>query len=409
MKLNPKKCSFGVSSRKFLGFIVNARGIEANPEKIKALIDMPSPTKPKEVQALTSRMAALHRFISKSIDKCVPFFNTLRGNKKFEWTKECEEAFQSIKRHLATPPVLVKPISAAIVLIKWSIELGRFDITYNPRTSIKGQALADFFIEGITLEEIPPDQGDTETWKLFVDGASNEQGSGAGVILILPEGFKFHYALRFQFDASNNEAEYEALIAGLKIADALKVKNLICHSDLQLIMNQVLGEYQAKGLKMAKYLEKVWKNLERFDYFKIEQISRERNSNTNALAKLASQNDLDELNLVPVETLSEPSICETEDVEMIDRSPTWMTPITNYLLDEQLLNGKNKVQKLLYLVPRYTMIEGKLYRRGYSMPLLWCVLPTEANEIIREIHEGFCGDHASWQSLCKKIIRQGYY
>uniref|UniRef100_A0A803PK51 Reverse transcriptase domain-containing protein n=1 Tax=Cannabis sativa TaxID=3483 RepID=A0A803PK51_CANSA len=77
MKLNPKKRSFRVSSGKFLGFIVNARGIEANLEKIKALLEMPSPTKQREVQALIGRMVALNRFISKSIDKWLPFFNVL--------------------------------------------------------------------------------------------------------------------------------------------------------------------------------------------------------------------------------------------------------------------------------------------------------------------------------------------
>ncbi|XP_060960917.1 uncharacterized protein LOC133031437 [Cannabis sativa] len=89
--------------------------------------------------------------------------------------------------------------------------------------------------------------------------------SRARVILISPEGFKFHYALRFQFDALNNEDEYEALIAGLRIAEALKVKNLIYHSDSQLIVNQVLGEYQAKGLKIVKYLQKKQtRSLEKF-------------------------------------------------------------------------------------------------------------------------------------------------
>ena len=109
MKLNPQKCSFGVSSGKFLGFIVNARGIEANPDKIKALIDMPSLSKHKDVQSLTGRMAALSRFISKSTNKCVSFFNLLRGNKKFEWTEECEAAFQDIKKHISTPLILSKP------------------------------------------------------------------------------------------------------------------------------------------------------------------------------------------------------------------------------------------------------------------------------------------------------------
>ena len=109
MKLNPQKCSFGVSSGKFLGFIINALGIEANSDKIRALIEMPLPKKLKDVQSLTGRMAGLSRFISKSTDKCVPFFNLLQGNKKFEWTKECEAAFKAIKKHMSTPPILSQP------------------------------------------------------------------------------------------------------------------------------------------------------------------------------------------------------------------------------------------------------------------------------------------------------------
>ena len=74
MNLNPAKCAFGVSARKFLGFIVNHRGIEVNPNKIKAVLDMPSPSGIKEVQRLTGRIAALSRFVSRPSDKCQPFF-----------------------------------------------------------------------------------------------------------------------------------------------------------------------------------------------------------------------------------------------------------------------------------------------------------------------------------------------
>ena len=94
MKLNPQKYSFEVESAKFLGYIVNMRGIEANPEKIQALLNMKSPTKIKEVQSITGKVAALSRFISKATDKCLPFFNLLRGNKKFEWNPDSEQAFQ---------------------------------------------------------------------------------------------------------------------------------------------------------------------------------------------------------------------------------------------------------------------------------------------------------------------------
>ena len=99
MKLNPKKCTFGVASGKFLGFIVSFRGIEANPDKIKALIVMASPRKHKDVQILTGRIAALSRFVSKATDKCIPFFNVLRGSQGFEWSAECEEAFRKLKEH----------------------------------------------------------------------------------------------------------------------------------------------------------------------------------------------------------------------------------------------------------------------------------------------------------------------
>ena len=121
MKLNPLKCSFRVGSGKFLGFIVNSRGIEANPDKIKALIDMKSPEKIKDVQSLTGRIAALSRFISKSTDKCVPFFNLLKGNKKFEWTGDCEQAFQALKAHMAQPPILSKPIEGETLFIYLAI------------------------------------------------------------------------------------------------------------------------------------------------------------------------------------------------------------------------------------------------------------------------------------------------
>ena len=100
MKLNPEKCAFGVQSGKFLGFTVSHRGIEANPEKIQAIVQMRSPRSLKEMQSLTGRLAALSRFISKTTDKCQPFFQVIRRGKKTEWTPECEEAFQNLKQYL---------------------------------------------------------------------------------------------------------------------------------------------------------------------------------------------------------------------------------------------------------------------------------------------------------------------
>ena len=101
MKLNPAKCAFGVSVGKFLGFIVNRRGFEAIPDKIKAVLNMPSPSGIKEVQCLTGRIATLTRFISRASDKCQPFFQVLK--KAFQWDMKCEEAFSALKTYLILP------------------------------------------------------------------------------------------------------------------------------------------------------------------------------------------------------------------------------------------------------------------------------------------------------------------
>ena len=90
MMLNPNKCTFAVRAGKFLGFMVSQRGIEANPEKIQAILDIESPWRGKEVQKLTGCITVLNRFVSRSTDKCLPFFNILRGSKEFVWTEECE-------------------------------------------------------------------------------------------------------------------------------------------------------------------------------------------------------------------------------------------------------------------------------------------------------------------------------
>ena len=107
MKLNPSKCVLGVDSGKFLGFMVSQRGIEANPEKVKAIINMVSSRTVKEVQKLTSRIAALNRFVSRATNKCLLFFKTLK--QAFAWTDECEAVFEDLKRYLSNLSLLSPP------------------------------------------------------------------------------------------------------------------------------------------------------------------------------------------------------------------------------------------------------------------------------------------------------------
>ena len=111
MMLNPSKCAFAVRAEKFLGFMVSQRGIEANSKKIQAILDIGSPRRGKEVQKLTWCIAALNRFVSRSTNKCLLFFNILRSSKEFSWTEECERAFQDLKTYLGHAPLLAKPLT----------------------------------------------------------------------------------------------------------------------------------------------------------------------------------------------------------------------------------------------------------------------------------------------------------
>jgi hypothetical protein len=115
MKLNPAKCTFGVSSNKFLRFMVSHRGIEANPEKVRAVLEMQAPQTTKQLQQLTERIAALNRFIYRSTNKCLSFFKILQ--KTFGWSAKCEGAFNQLKEYLVNPPLLSSPEEGEILYI----------------------------------------------------------------------------------------------------------------------------------------------------------------------------------------------------------------------------------------------------------------------------------------------------
>ena len=131
-------------------------------------------------------------------------------------------------------------------------------------------------------------EDDLPIWKLSVDGASNAQGSGAGLILTSPEGIDIEYALRFGFRASNNEAEYEAVIAGLNLAHSLEVDQLVVYSDSQLVVRQIEDTYEAKSEMMVLYLQKVRNLLKKFVLVQVKHVPKAENSRADALAKLAT-------------------------------------------------------------------------------------------------------------------------
>nr|XP_043619932.1 uncharacterized protein LOC122591751 [Erigeron canadensis] len=311
-------------------------------------------------------------------------------------------AARRLRRYFQAHPIEVltdKPIRQVLTkpevsgrLAKWAIELGEHEVEFRPRNSVKGQILADFLAETppqrcgekrkmlpqAKKAEVGREEQHQETWKLFTDGASSADGSGAGLILTNPVGQEFTYALRVEFKASNNVAEYEALLAGLRIAKEMKVEHLNACVDSQIVAFQVDGTYEAK--------EPIMKN------------------------KLASTSFAHLTKEVLVETLAKSSIeAEVLTAAIEEEGDTWMSPIVEYLTSGILPEDRDQARKIRVKAPHYVLREEGLYRKSYMGPLLRCIGPRQAVKVIREIHHGACGLHSGARMVVAKIITMGYY
>ncbi|KAK0582161.1 hypothetical protein LWI29_022202 [Acer saccharum] len=252
-------------------------------------------------------------------------------------------------------------------LTKWAIELSEFDIEYLPRTAIKAQAVADFVVE-------------------FTE-PSIERGSGAGAVVSTPEGDSVECALRFNFKATNNQAEYEALIAGLKVCTVLGADEVEIFSDSQVVVNQVLDEYQARDESMITYLELAKELLERFKEYRIVHVPREENEKVDALAKLASAT----INIWPktisMIRLRQPSIFKSKEVGAVfSERDSWITPIKEYLVNDVLPSDPLEAKRLKYRATRYSVLNGELYKRGLAHKTLrqgfyWPTLFADAKRV----------------------------
>ncbi|XP_071699843.1 uncharacterized protein [Rutidosis leptorrhynchoides] len=437
MKLNPKKCNFGVEEGKFLGYIVTERGIKANPKKIQAIENMISPKTKKEVQSLNGRLAALTRFLPRATDRSLPFMKVLKSclNKKdFKWTEEAEKAFQDIKQLLKELPTLTAPIEGETLILylaasaeaissiliterkgiqmpiyfvskvlqqsevnyppieklssgrlaKWAIELGEYEINFSPRHAVKGQILEDFLLETTEKVDHPPNvTASNHVWELHTDGASNEEGVGAGLVFTSPEGEEHTHALRFCFYASNNEAEYEALLFGLHIASEMGIKHLRACVDSQIMAQQVNRGFEAKDVYMKQYLQLVEKISKHFNTLEVVQIPRNKNKKADVLSKLATLT-FDHLHKkVLVEVLKYKSVDEKIVVATVEeRESCWITPYVKYLQDGTLPTDAMEERRIRISAPLYVLENGILYRKSFSGPNLRCLTPQQAIDVV---------------------------
>ncbi|XP_071728067.1 uncharacterized protein [Rutidosis leptorrhynchoides] len=323
----------------------------------------------KKVQSLTGKLAALTCFLSKAAERQLPFFKTLKGclkQKSFVWSSEAETAFQEMKKLLKTLPTLTAPIDGEILylymsvaneafeisgrLSLWAVELGSYQISYLPRSAVKGQIMADYLAEMSgeleVINERPalkPVLG--ETWDLFTDGASYAEGAGAGLVLANPSGEEHTYALRFNFDVSNNEAEYEALLAGLNIARKMNISKLRAFTDSQLVANQFNGSFEAHDPSMQKYLQLLKELAARFEHFELAQVPRSQNKKADALSKLVA------------------------------------LTFSHFQKNREACLVRERA-------PMYIVQNDILYRKSYCGPMMRCVGPIEAEMIVDEVHNG---------------------
>ncbi|XP_024004920.1 uncharacterized protein LOC112082059 [Eutrema salsugineum] len=190
-------------------------------------------------------------------------------------------------------------------LAKLTIDLSEYDIEYRNMSFAKSQVLADFLIElpaKATYESTPD-----EVWILHVDGSSSKHGSGMKIHLTSPTGEILEQSFRLNFHASNNEAEYEALIAGIRLVQGIGVRKIRTFCDSQLVSCQFNGEYEAKDGRMGAYLKVVREFVQKFDEFELTRIHRDENTSADALAALASTSDPDLRWTIPVEFIERPS------------------------------------------------------------------------------------------------------
>ncbi|XP_076957922.1 uncharacterized protein LOC143633516 [Bidens hawaiensis] len=230
--------------------------------------------------------------------------------------------------------VLAKPELSGR-LAKWAIELGEHSIEYKPRHAIKGQVLADFItevpagnVQECLLEPPPPIPSDeSQQWTLFTDRASSGERSGAGLKLINADGQEFTYAIKLNFKCTNNEAEYEAFLVGLRIAKKLGQKFLEVRVDSMLIAGQVSGTYEAKNDVMASYLSQAKDLMQQFTSCKVVHIKRSENRSADALSKLASTSFEHMGRDVRIEVLDAPSVPQHQVLVIQTGSSSWMEQI----------------------------------------------------------------------------------
>ncbi|XP_030958926.1 uncharacterized protein LOC115980858 [Quercus lobata] len=306
----------------------------------------------------------------------------------------------------------------------WSTLLGTFDIKYMPQTSIKGQVLTDLIAEfteppiEAVIEEENIDGKSVSTistqraswWKVYVDGTANQSGSEVGLVLISPQMITIEKSLRLGFSATNNEAEYEALLKGMVMVQKMGGKALELFSDSRLVIGQVKGELEARDIRIQEYLGQVKCLQSDFEFFNLTHVSRSENTHTDS-ATLTTSSEQGLLRIILVEDLCKAGAIKKDMVQIhqVRMSPSWMNPLVSFLKDDVLPKEKLEAEKIRRKAHRFWLSgDHKLYKHSYSGPYLLCVHPEALEMLLEELHKGICDSHIGGRSLAHKALTQEY-
>ena len=213
--------------------------------------------------------------------------------------------------------------------------------------------------------------------------------------------------IHLNFPTTNNEAEYEALVAGLDLARAAGATSVVIYYDSLVITNQINGDYECKGERMKLYLDQVKRRVDDLRA-KIIQIPRGENEQADRLAKAAlAEHMITHGNVLSFVQLS--PLIDSSEVQEIGSESNWTTTIALYLKDGILPNEKEAARKIKVRAARFVLIKDVLYKIGFSRPYPRCLGNEEADYVMREVHEGICGNHSGSRSLVHKLVRAGYY
>jgi ribonuclease HI len=462
---------------------------------------MEPPRSRKGAQRLTGRLAPLNRFISRSEERNLSFFEVLKSVEVFQWGLNQQKAFKELKQYLIelttlTPPSLETPlllyvaashvaVSAALVqekqegqarkqvpvyfvsevlsaskknyveiekvlyavlmasrklrhyfqahhiivpssqplkdimrnkeatgrVGKWAAELNEFTIDFVYRSLIQSQALADFIADWMTGAQDEEKTTDPEAWIVFCDGSWGTFGARVVVVLISPSQLKTCYATILDFNCTNNIAEYEALLLGLRKLKAMGIRRAILKLDSQVISGHANKSSKARDPKLEKYLDGVRRMEASFEGFSVKNIPRGENEHADLLGKSAAQG-LSLPSKVFFETIKAPSV-ELLERAVLTISPVhsedWRTDIVSFLQGNCLLDDEVYNKRMEARARPYVIIEGELYKHGVCSPLLKCLSKAEGQELMKEIHAGLCGAHIGSSPLLGKVFRLGFY